>query len=48
MIDGEDCIFCKILAGESEGSVVYRDQACAACLASKLVTCVVCIKEVGP
>ena len=25
-----DCIFCKILAGESEGSLVYRDETCAA------------------
>src|SRR5690242_4177805 len=25
-----DCIFCKILAGESEVSLVYRDETCAA------------------
>ena len=25
-----DCIFCKILAGDSEGSIVYRDEICAA------------------
>ena len=25
-----DCIFCKILAGEMEGSLVYRDEICAA------------------
>ena len=25
-----DCVFCKILAGESEVSLVYRDETCAA------------------
>ena len=25
-----DCIFCKILAGEAEVSLVYRDETCAA------------------
>jgi len=25
-----DCIFCRILAGESEVSLVYRDETCAA------------------
>lgn len=25
-----DCIFCKILAGDSEVSLVYRDETCAA------------------
>ena len=27
---GDDCVFCKILAGESDVSLVYRDQTCAA------------------
>lgn len=30
MADEDDCIFCKILAGESEVSLVYRDDTCAA------------------
>ena len=30
MTTGEDCIFCKILAGESQASLVYRDGVCAA------------------
>jgi histidine triad (HIT) family protein len=30
MTDGVDCIFCQILAGESEVSLVYRDETCAA------------------
>jgi len=30
MADGKDCIFCKILTRESEGSLVYRDEMCAA------------------
>ena len=30
MADEDDCIFCKILAGESEVSLVYRDDRCAA------------------
>jgi histidine triad (HIT) family protein len=30
MADRDDCIFCKILAGESEVSLVYRDEMCAA------------------
>lgn len=30
MADGKDCIFCKILAGEAEASLVYRDETCAA------------------
>jgi len=30
MTNEKDCIFCKILAGEAEGSFVYRDEVCAA------------------
>ncbi len=30
MTDEKDCIFCKILVGEAEGSFVYRDEVCAA------------------
>ena len=30
MTEERDCIFCKILAGESEASFVYRDDSCAA------------------
>lgn len=30
MSDGKDCIFCKVLAGESEVSLVYQDEVCAA------------------
>lgn len=30
MTDERDCIFCKLLAGESEASFVYRDDSCAA------------------
>jgi histidine triad (HIT) family protein len=30
MTDGNDCIFCRILTGELEGSLVYRDEVCAA------------------
>jgi histidine triad (HIT) family protein len=30
MTNGKDCIFCKILKGESEVSLVYRDEVCAA------------------
>jgi histidine triad (HIT) family protein len=30
MADKDDCIFCKILRGESEVSLVYRDATCAA------------------
>jgi histidine triad (HIT) family protein len=30
MSNGEDCIFCKILTGELEISLVYRDDVCAA------------------
>jgi histidine triad (HIT) family protein len=30
MTDGKDCIFCKILTGGSEVSLVYRDEVCAA------------------
>jgi histidine triad (HIT) family protein len=30
MTDERDCIFCEILAGESEVSLVYRDDLCAA------------------
>jgi len=30
MTEEKDCIFCKILAGESEVSLVYRDGTCSA------------------
>lgn len=30
MSNAKDCIFCKILTGELEASLVYRDQVCAA------------------
>ena len=30
MTDGRDCVFCGILSGESEVSLVYRDEVCAA------------------
>jgi histidine triad (HIT) family protein len=30
MTDGTDCIFCKILAGELEVSLVYQDAVCSA------------------
>jgi histidine triad (HIT) family protein len=30
MTQAKDCILCKILAGEAEGSFVYRDRVCAA------------------
>jgi histidine triad (HIT) family protein len=30
MADDRDCIFCNILAGESEVSLVHRDELCAA------------------
>ena len=30
MSNGENCIFCKILTGELEISLVYRDEVCAA------------------
>ena len=30
MADCDDCIFCKILAGELEVSLIYRDETCAA------------------
>ena len=30
MTNGTDCIFCKILAGELEVSLVYQDEVCAA------------------
>jgi histidine triad (HIT) family protein len=30
MVDDKGCIFCQILAGESEVSLVYRDETCAA------------------
>lgn len=30
MSDKDECIFCRILSGESEGSVVHRDDVCAA------------------
>jgi histidine triad (HIT) family protein len=30
MTKERDCIFCKLLRGESEASFVYRDDACAA------------------
>lgn len=30
MADEEGCVFCKLLAGESEASFVYRDDLCAA------------------
>ena len=30
MTNEEDCVFCKILTGESEVSLVYRDEVCAA------------------
>jgi histidine triad (HIT) family protein len=30
MAHAYDCIFCKILAGKSEVSLVYRDETCAA------------------
>ncbi|MCU1268151.1 MAG: hypothetical protein JWM21_4469 [Acidobacteria bacterium] len=30
MTDERDCIFCKILSGELEASLVYRDELCAA------------------
>ena len=30
MTDCDDCIFCKILVGELEVSLVYRDETCAA------------------
>lgn len=30
MTDDRDCVFCRLLAGESEASFVYRDNSCAA------------------
>jgi histidine triad (HIT) family protein len=30
MTNEKDCVFCKILTGESEASLVYRDDVCAA------------------
>lgn len=30
MTNERDCIFCKLLGGESEASFVYRDNSCAA------------------
>src|SRR5690349_1091404 len=30
MTNEKECIFCKILAGEAEGSFVYRDEVCSA------------------
>jgi histidine triad (HIT) family protein len=30
MANGNDCIFCKILAGDLDVSLVYRDETCAA------------------
>ncbi|MFL6228630.1 MAG: HIT family protein [Pyrinomonadaceae bacterium] len=32
MPDETDCIFCQILTGKSEASLVYRDEVCAAFL----------------
>ena len=39
MTDGKDCIFCKILAGELEVSLVYRDEVCAAFMDIQPVNC---------
>ena len=30
MTNGKDCVFCEILAGRSEVSLIYRDELCAA------------------
>ncbi len=30
MTDQKDCIFCKILAGDLEASIVYQDEICSA------------------